>query len=142
MQIYLKNIHLAANFSFIISDLIGLVLSFFPYIWTHLFYNNESVTLICKLYLQIVGPFYDFFGLDQALYFASQGAGKMQWPVIASLIRFTTIFLGTLYLSYINVFSVAAIFWLISLSLFLYAMVTTIAIWKGAWNKVNTISIK
>ena len=66
----------------------------------------------------------------------------MQWPVIASLIRFTTIFLGTLYLSYINVFSVAAIFWLISLSLFLYAMVTTIAIWKGAWNKVNTISVK
>ena len=133
---------IAAGLSFIISGIIGVVVSLFPYIWTDLFYNNESVTSICKLYLQIVGPFYAFFGLGQALYFASQGAGKMLWPVIASLIRFTTIFLGTLYLSYINVFSVAAIFWLISLSLFLYAMVTTIAIWKGAWNKVNTISIK
>ena len=133
---------IAAGFSFIISGIIGIVVSLFPYIWTDLFYNNESVTLICKLYLQIVGPFYAFFGLGQALYFASQGAGKMQWPVIASLIRFTTIFLGTLYLSYINIFSVVAIFWLISLSLFLYALVTTIAIWKGAWNKDNLISIK
>ena len=125
---------LASGFSFLICGIIGGGISLFPNIWTDLFYNNQSVILVCKLYLQIVGPFYAFFGLGQALYFASQGVGKMLWPIIASIIRLATILLGTLYLSYINVFSVEAIFWLISSSLFLYAMVVTIAVWMGAWN--------
>ena len=133
---------MGASFSFILCGIIGGAISLFPDIWTNLFSNNESVIVICKLYLQIIGPFYAFFGLGQALYFASQGAGKMLWPIMASVIRLTTIFVGTLYLSYIDVFSVAAIFWLISLSLFLYSMVSTIAIWMGAWNIDNSNTIK
>jgi Na+-driven multidrug efflux pump len=35
-------------------------------------------------YLQVVGPFYGFFGLGMALYFASQGAGTMVWPLLAA----------------------------------------------------------
>ena len=128
----------AAGFSLIISGLIGVIISLFPSLWSDLFSNDISVKLITKQYLQIVGPFYAFFGLGQALYFASQGAGKMLWPVIASIIRFIIILLGTLYLSYINVFSSESIFWIISLSLFLYAMVSTIAIWRGAWNNKAT----
>ena len=125
---------LASSFSFLICGIIGGIISLFPNIWTDLFYNNEAVIFICKIYLQIVGPFYAFFGLGQALYFASQGAGKMLWPIISSVVRFTTILLGALYLSYMKIFSVEAIFWLISLSLFLYAMVTAIPISMGAWN--------
>ncbi len=34
-------------------------------------------------YLGIVAPFYAFFGLGLALYFASQGAGAVLWPVVA-----------------------------------------------------------
>ena len=33
-------------------------------------------------YLRIVGPFYGFFGLGMALYFASQGAGALKWPLL------------------------------------------------------------
>ena len=36
-------------------------------------------------YLRIVGPFYGFFGVGLALYFASQGAGRMNWPLAAVL---------------------------------------------------------
>ena len=133
---------MGAGFSFIICGIIGGAISLFPDIWTDLFSKNESVKLICKLYLQIIGPFYAFFGLGQALYFASQGAGKMLWPIIASVIRLITIFVGTLYLSYINVFSVVAIFWLISLSLFLYAMISAIAVYFGAWKIDNSNTIK
>ena len=36
-----------------------------------------------RRYLRIVGPTYGFFGLGLALYFASQGAGRLRWPLIA-----------------------------------------------------------
>ena len=38
-------------------------------------------------YLRIVGPAYGFFGLGLALYFASQGAGRLLWPVLAGFSR-------------------------------------------------------
>jgi Na+-driven multidrug efflux pump len=40
-----------------------------------------------SLYLRAVGPFYGFFGAGLALYFAAQGAGRVGWPVAASLLR-------------------------------------------------------
>ena len=38
-------------------------------------------------YLRFVGPTYGFFGMGLALYFASQGAGKLAWPLIAGFAR-------------------------------------------------------
>jgi len=39
------------------------------------------------LYLRTVGPLYGFFGLGLVLYFASQGAGRLKWPVLGNLLR-------------------------------------------------------
>ena len=36
-------------------------------------------------YLHAVGPVYGLFGLGMALYFASQGAGRLLWPLLAIL---------------------------------------------------------
>jgi hypothetical protein len=38
-------------------------------------------------YLQTVGPFYGLFGLGLALYFASQGVGRLMWPLMANVVR-------------------------------------------------------
>jgi Na+-driven multidrug efflux pump len=38
-------------------------------------------------YLHIIGPFYGFFGLGFALYFAAQGAGRLEWPLGAGALR-------------------------------------------------------
>ena len=38
-------------------------------------------------YLRLVGPTYGFFGLGLCLYFASQGAGRLLWPILAGLAR-------------------------------------------------------
>ena len=38
-------------------------------------------------YLRFVGPTYGFFGLGLSLYFASQGAGRLAWPLLAGLVR-------------------------------------------------------
>jgi Na+-driven multidrug efflux pump len=38
-------------------------------------------------YLRTVGPFYGMFGLALSLYFASQGAGRLMWPLIGAVTR-------------------------------------------------------
>jgi len=38
-------------------------------------------------YLHAVRPLYGLFGLGMALYFASQGAGRLLWPLLANLTR-------------------------------------------------------
>ena len=38
-------------------------------------------------YLRAVGPFYGCFGFGLALYFASQGAGKLLWPLLVGFAR-------------------------------------------------------
>src|SRR4030095_10374202 len=39
-------------------------------------------------YLRVVGPAYGFFGLGMALYFASQGAARLFWPLLSRSFRF------------------------------------------------------
>jgi len=36
-------------------------------------------------YLRVVGPVYGLFGIGMAFYFASQGAGKLRWPLTAAV---------------------------------------------------------
>src|SRR5262249_3983282 len=45
-------------------------------------------------YLRTVGPFYGFYGLGFALYFACQGTGKLLWPVLANFARLVVVAVG------------------------------------------------
>ncbi|MFD2856641.1 MATE family efflux transporter [Seohaeicola zhoushanensis] len=121
----------AAAMSALLTGAIGAVMALFPGLWANLFTDVEAVRETTRLYLRIVGPFYALFGLGQCLYFASQGARRMLWPVLASLLRFATVFAGGLLLG--AQADTASIFALIALSLTLYALVSAIAIWRGAW---------
>ena len=48
-----------------------------------------SAVTMRTLYLRAVGPFYGFFGVGLVLYFASQGAGRLLWPVLCPSSRCT-----------------------------------------------------
>ena len=48
----------------------------FPAAWLTLFDTDPAMIDAGSQYLRTVGPFYGFFGLGMALYFASQGAGR------------------------------------------------------------------
>lgn len=45
-------------------------------------------------YLRIVAPFYPLVGVSIALYFASQGVGRMSWPVLAGTLRLVVVIIG------------------------------------------------
>jgi hypothetical protein len=52
-----------------------------------LFTEKEEVFRAGSRYLSIVGPFYAFYGVGMALYFATQGLGRVVWTVTANGIR-------------------------------------------------------
>jgi len=58
-----------------------------PFAWLGLFSTNAEVIDAGSAYLRTVGPFYGFFGMGWALYFASQGAGQLMWPLLAGFLR-------------------------------------------------------
>ena len=118
-----------------LSALVGGVVALFPGLWANLFTESDAVRAACRAYLQIVGPFYAFYGLSLCLYFASQGAGRVLWPVIASLLRVLLIVLGCVALVRNPDASAEHFFWLIAAGLAVQGLVTGAAIRLGAWTR-------
>jgi putative MATE family efflux protein len=67
--------------------LIGALAALFPRAWLGLFDNDPAMLAAGTAYLQMVGPFYGFFGLGLGLYFAFQGFGRLRWAVLANFTR-------------------------------------------------------
>jgi putative MATE family efflux protein len=68
-------------------ELIGLSAAAAPSAWLSLFDTAPAMIDAGSRYLHAVGPVYGLFGLGMALYFASQGAGRLLWPLIANMAR-------------------------------------------------------
>ncbi len=71
----------------VLTEGIGIAAALHPAAWLGLFGDDPAMLATGSLYLHAVGPFYGFFGAGLALYFAAQGAGRVGWPVAASLLR-------------------------------------------------------
>jgi Na+-driven multidrug efflux pump len=70
-----------------VTSVIGILAALWPHAWLGLFTTDPDVLAAGSRYLRIVGPFYGFFGAGLALYFASQGAGRLLWPLVATFTR-------------------------------------------------------
>jgi putative MATE family efflux protein len=68
-------------------EFIGLCAAAAPRAWLSLFDTDPTMIDAGSRYLHVVGPVYGLFGLGMALYFASQGAGRLLWPLLANLAR-------------------------------------------------------
>ena len=66
---------------------IGGIIALMPDTWSRLFASDEAVIAASVACIVNVAPFYWLFGLGLTLNFASQGAGRMRVPVVASLAR-------------------------------------------------------
>jgi putative MATE family efflux protein len=113
----------------------GLILSLFPSLWANLFTDVETVRAACRSYLQIVGPFYAFFGLGLCLYFASQGARRLLWPVMGAFARLLVVAFGGWYLSNQPNASAEDFFVLICIAMATYGLVTAAVVYLGAWTQ-------
>jgi putative MATE family efflux protein len=103
---------IAALISVVAVETIGLVAAVFPQAWIGLFSREPDVVRVGADYLMRVGPLYGFLGLGMALYFASQGAGKMAWPFSAGVARLAVVTFAGGYWIGIAHGSLTGLFWI------------------------------
>lgn len=114
---------------------VGLLLAIAPGLWLDLFTDDPESWRAGALYLRIVGPAFLFQGLGLALYFASQGAGTVAWPVIATILRFV-VCVGAAALG-VRVFDqqIGFVYACIAAGMVVYGALTAASIAMGAWRR-------
>jgi putative MATE family efflux protein len=112
---------------------IGLLAAVFPRVWLGLFTADPHAQAAGVTYLLIVGPFYGFFGLGLALYFASQGAGRLGWPLTAGFLRLFVAAAGGWLGGYWLGWGLPGIFGAMAVALVVFGVTIAAAIKWGAW---------
>jgi putative MATE family efflux protein len=121
-----------AGLAFALTEAIGLAAALFPRPWLLLFGSDPAMLETGAQYLRLVGPFYGFFGVGLALYFASQGAGRLLWPVLGNVARLVVAGLGGwLVLRWGG--GLAGVFAVQGAALVVYGVMIASAIAGGAW---------
>lgn len=111
---------------------IGLTAAVFPQAWLSLFGNDALMIDVGSRYLRIVGPFYGFFGVGLGLYFASQGAGRLGWPLIAAGLRVAIAITGGWIVLRVSG-GIDGVFLALGLALAVFGTVNAAAVACGAW---------
>ena len=123
---------IGAAMAFCLTASIGLAAAIFPHAWLSLFGTDPAMIEAGTLYLRTVGPLYGFFGVGLVLYFASQGAGRLLWPVLGNIARLAVAAIGG-WLAIRWGDGLAHVFLAQGLALVVYGVVTASAIAGGAW---------
>ena len=115
-------------------EAIGVAAALFPQGWMQLFSRDPAVVAAGVAYLVRVAPAYAFFGAGMALYFASQGAGRMAWPFAAGMARLALVWLaGGWWIGAEG--SPAGLFWIVAAGYVLFGATNIVAIAAGvSWS--------
>jgi putative MATE family efflux protein len=117
----------------LMTEAIGLAAAFAPQAWLGLFSSDPLMNATGAQYLRIVGPFYGFFGLGLALYFASQGAGKLRWPLAAAALRVTIAIGGGWLALQLVPDNIEGVYAALGIALAVFGITNALAIAFGAW---------
>ena len=128
----LKATWIGAAMAFGLTETIGLAASIFPRAWLSLFGTDAAMLDAGTLYLHAVGPLYGFFGVGLVLYFASQGAGRLLWPVLGNVARLLVAGIGG-WLAIRAGGGLEHVFMAQGIALVVYGFVIAAAIAGGAW---------
>ena len=123
---------IGAGIAAALTETVGLLAAAFPIAWLSLFDTDAAMLDAGAHYLEAVGPFYGFFGFGLALYFASQGAGRLLWPLLANLLRLVIAVAGGWFaLSWTG--NLAGIFGAQGVALAAFGLVNGMAVAGGVW---------
>lgn len=116
----------------VIAAVIGITVALFPHLWMDLFTRDANVHATGSAYLRVVGPFYVCVGIAVALYFASQGARRVGWPVLAGTARLI-VAAGGGWLAVRQGADITAVFGFIAAGLVAWAGLTALSIKLVSW---------
>jgi len=118
--------------AFVLAEAIGLAAAFFPEPWLRLFGAEDHMLEAGATYLRTVGPVYGFFAMGFSMYFASQGAGRLKWPLLAGLLRLLmAVGAGGLALHLTG--SLTVFFLVAAVAMSLYGLIILTAVASGSW---------
>ncbi len=112
-----------------ISLAIGAAATLAPEAWVSLFSSDPAVLASGSLYLRTVAPCFPFLAAGIALYFASQGAGQVLWPVLAGTARLVIVIGGGALAT-----SLLGIFGLIAAAMVTFGALTMWFIGRARWS--------
>ena len=118
--------------AFVLTEAIGVIVAIWPHAWLGPFGDDPRMLATGESYLRVVGPAYGFFGLGLSLYFASQGAGRLLWPLLGSVVR-VLIGIGGGWLALQLTGSLEWLFAALALALFTFGLINAAAVASGAW---------
>jgi putative MATE family efflux protein len=120
---------------------IGGAAALWPLAWAGLFSGEPAVLAAASDYLHWAGPAYGFLGLGLALYFSSQGVGRMFWPVFSSLVRLVIAVLGGWVLVHWLGAGLTSVFVMLGLAMTLFGVLNAAAVWVGIWRIDNAATL-
>jgi Na+-driven multidrug efflux pump len=115
-----------------VTEAIGLTASAYPLGWLSLFGSDPAMLDAGSRYLHVVGPFYGMIGLALSLYFASQGAGRLLWPLLANVTRLAIAAVGG-WLALRWSGEMSLVFFAQSAALVAFGLINAGAIMGGSW---------
>jgi putative MATE family efflux protein len=124
-----------AGLAALVTATVGLIGALWPRVWLGMFSGDADMLAVGSTYLRIVGPAYGFFGLGLALYFASQGAGRLVWPLLGGFARLIIAagggWLAVRWLGW----GLPGVFGAMSLALLAFGATVALAVRLGAWRR-------
>ena len=103
-------------------------MALFPTAWVGLFSSDAAVLDAGARYLRTVAPFYALLAAGIALYFASQGAGRVLPPMLAGTARLALVIAGGL-----AAVSLQALFTVIAAAMIAYGLLTIWFVASARW---------
>ncbi len=122
--------------AFALGECVGIAAALWPHAWLRLFGDDPGMLAAGSTYLHIVGPFYGFFAMGFSMYFASQGAGRLMWPLLAGLIRLTVAVAGGWLVLQVTG-SLRGLFVMTAVGMVLYGVVVLRAVAAPGWASRN-----
>ena len=116
-----------------VTGAIGTAAALLPRVWLGLFSADPEVLAAGSRYLQIVGPCYGFFGAGLSLYFASQGAGRLLWPLLAGSTRLAVAAAGGWLVTTWLGAGLSGLFAAMALALVIFGGINVAAVSLGRW---------
>ena len=119
---------IGAGFAAAICLAIGLTVALVPSAWVGLFSADPAVLDAGARYLRTVAPFYALLATGIALYFASQGAGRVLPPMLAGTVRLALVLAGGL-----AAVSLQGLFTVIAAAMIVYGALTIWFVAAARW---------
>lgn len=116
-----------------IIGVVAVIATAWPGLWASLFTTDPAVKASTHQLLRSTGPFFPLMGFGLAIYFASQGSGRILGPVLAGTVRLAVIAVGGWAILRLSG-PASWLFVLVGLAMLAYGAAMALSLWLTSWN--------